>query len=878
MHESLPASFQRALIGYGVRLLACQLGQPLPLDGPLTRLLRADDAAAGAALAWARRQLDDDAPLERPAEAGRLRSIFSLLYHDDERRRKAAESFLPRRPLDLDLGAGEDMPAADLWAAFAERAARLRPGPGQLESFAALLARYGSSVAGSLDLPGISAYEQFRAVAALVATLPPGDETLLLVEGDLSGIQEMLYTITAKGAAKNLRGRSLYLQLLSDALARAILHALALPGVCLVYSAGGGFRLLARAGDAPALAEARRELNQRLLRLHGGELALALAWAPVAAADLTGAAFAQAAGALAELVDEQKARAFADLVTVEPGPVAGVVGSGSDHFCEICHVELPDTRFLRASGGEADALRCDQCDGFGERVGNVRPGESRGRRGLARLAADAARDLDAQLPTYLAVTVAPLPALPDPSAWYGHPAWETALAALGVSYHFTGRPRPGPGVTIYRLNASDCLPEDPSPECAYSFRFLALSTPRVTEEGAALERLRAFLGSASGARSEEEPGEATAIAGPTPEEQATGETREELQPGAIRTLTLMARWDSTGIERYGVLRMDIDDLGRLFHRRMERPGLLHSAALSAALTRFFEGWLNVICTEVAEDWQGAIARVTDDAGWQQRMRGRLKLEPGAELPARGKLPYVIYAGGDDLFVVGPWDVLPALAARIRRDLCSYVLRGYVERAAPLAEAPVTLSAGIVAESALYPLYQAADQAGEALRAAKRRTVRQAARGPAEWATVKDAITLLGVTVSWDELAQAERLAHTLARLIDVGVLAEERDEPNRAPHALIQLLAGVARSYADAGGEAAEERLAYGRWMPLLAYGLRRMADRAPAYNPELRRQILGLAGEALDLTRVAGAAQWHTMRFLGLPVRWAQLLIRTGG
>jgi len=445
--------------------------------------------------------------------------------------------------------------------------------------------------------------------------------------------------------------------------------------------------------------------------------------------------------------------------------------------------------------------------------------------------------------------------------WKGRPAWDVALAAFGVSYRFARQVEEEDGVTRYRLNDTNFLPDQPVAGCAYGFRFLALSTPRITEGGPALARLQTFV---------EQRRKSAKDAGSTDDDE------KDLTPGDIRPLGLIADWDSTGVDRYGVLRMDVDNLGRLFHWRLEFRSLLHTAALSGAFTRFFEGWLNTICDEVAESWQQDMVTITNDAGdggWRKRMC----VAPEEQTP-RCKQPYVIYAGGDDLLVVGPWDVLPPLAARIRRDMASYALRGYVAADPLSAPSPVTLSAGIAADSVLFPLYQAADRAGDALKSAKQRRQRSARGGVVEWEIVKDAITLLGVTVSWEEFAQAEQLAHTLARLIDLGEIAEVRQKADKAPHALIQMLASVARSYAESGGEASEERLAYGRWMPLLAYGLRRMADRVPSSNDELRQQILGLAGEALDLTRVAGAARWNTMCFLALPVRWAELLIRTGG
>ena len=408
------------------------------------------------------------------------------------------------------------------------------------------------------------------------------------------------------------------------------------------------------------------------------------------------------------------------------------------------------------------------------------------------------------------------------------------MQAFGYKYEFAQQTRLADRAFFYTVNDTDCVLKPVNGNCAYGFRFLANTTPRIRREDD-LKRLQKLM---------------------DPDD-------EERRAGDIRNTTLVARWDRAGIDRYGVLRMDVDDLGTLFSstERLENPSLPRRSALSAALDLFFEGWLNHLCEQAAQEWQGRAGQVTDDRDAGQRR----------------KLPYVIYAGGDDLFIVGPWDVLPVVGWHVRRNLASYVLRGYVDRKPELRYPPITVSAGIFAETAKFPLYQAAEQAREALNAAKRRQARRTVRGETELATVKDAVDFLDTTVSWEEFLRAEELALRLAEMIDRGV-PRNGGAPDRAPHALIQLLAAVAREYAAAGGAESEKRLAYGRWMPLLAYGLRRMVDRVPVAKRELREQMMGLAGDALDLTRAEGAAQWHTIRFLGLPVRWAEFLIRKGG
>ena len=102
----------------------------------------------------------------------------------------------------------------------------------------------------------------------------------LLVGGDISGVQDFIYTISADGAASALRGRSFYLQLLNEILPRLILDELHLPLTNLIYTGGGNFYLLVHASDQKKLDILRERISRILWAHHCGELYLALASLP----------------------------------------------------------------------------------------------------------------------------------------------------------------------------------------------------------------------------------------------------------------------------------------------------------------------------------------------------------------------------------------------------------------------------------------------------------------------------------------------------------------------------------------------------------------------------------------------------------------------
>ena len=276
--------------------------------------------------------------------------------------------------------------------------------------------------------------------------------------------------------------------------------------------------------------------------------------------------------------------------------------------------------------------------------------------------------------------------------------------------------------------------------------------------------------------------------------------------GTIRTFEQMAQV-ARGIKRMGILRMDVDDLGRIMVAGLKSRTMAATSTLSEALESFFAGWLNTICREVNEGY------AKDDVGKD-----------------RGDRLYVIYAGGDDLFIVGSWDLMPELAGRIRDDFRAY----------SGANPDLHISAGITLEGESFPLYQAADRAGKVLDVAK-----DYSRSDVK----KDAITFLDLTVKWDEWEEEVRpRLETITELVKKeksngeALAAGEAPEAGKAPAALLRVLQNVYAEYEDQLERSIEKLrdrndpvpeepqyempLCYGPWMWHEAYALTRMAAR----------------------------------------------------
>jgi CRISPR-associated protein Csm1 len=620
-------------------------------------------------------------------------------------------------------------PSGDPRAAFERDWRTLGDDPAfYFEAAAEVIRKHAWAVQGQCGEPGVSLYEEFKLLTALVyasGCAPQPAEQFLLIGGDFPGIQRAIYTITSKGAIRGLRGRSFFLQLLGDAVVRRLLGELGLPWQNVIYAAGGKFVILAQPGaDQTALA-CVDAINERLLDDFHGDLSLCVACQPIGVGELYGRAFDERWKELKDALGEAKQRPLVGLAQRSWDKLFSPFGAGTDKHCAVCHYDPPDERELHR-GGDGDWW-CEGCLGFNELAETLcfRHGY---------LSVDGRR--------------------PE----MGGQRWQERLYELsGLWYDL--HDQPPTGSWFYCLNNTDFCSVG-----AVGFRFLAIRTP--------VER-----------------------------DMETGQRKR------IVDFDTLARI-SNGIERIGILRMDVDSLGNIFGSYIQPPSLTHISAASAAMSLFFDGWLNVICEEV-----------------ERKCR-------------RPDSLYLVYAGGDDLFAVGPWDVMPELAQRIRSDLGHYVNHNPY----------ITISAGIAVEDEHFPLYQAAEHARKALDDEAKEYSRDGRQ--------KDAISFLGAVVGWEEWETVTSLRDELLGLLQ-----------DRMPSALVQTIRQMHAQYEQARErqKAKPGQLIYGRWMWMQAYTLTRLAEHHKEVR-DVKMRVNGLQKSLLDP---------QTIRLAGLSARWVQYLIR---
>lgn len=158
--------------------------------------------------------------------------------------------------------------------------------------------------------------------------------------------------------------------------------------------------------------------------------------------------------------------------------------------------------------------------------------------------------------------------------------------------------------------------------------------------------------------------------------------------GLLKTFAELAQ-DSQGIKRIGVLRADVDSLGKAFVNGFVRADdpqnkyryvtISRTATLSRSLSIFFKYHLNALLE-----------------------KGEFSL---SEKQGSRNI-VIVYAGGDDLFLVGAWDEVLTAALDIRRAFTSYT------------GGALTLSAGFAVFEPGYPISRMAAEAAALERAAK----------------------------------------------------------------------------------------------------------------------------------------------------------------
>jgi len=444
-----------------------------------------------------------------------------------------------------------------------------------------------------------------------------------LIHGDISGVQNFIYNIKTKSAAKSLKGRSLFLVLLSRFIAEHILKELDLPITNLLFCGGGHFYILAPKLSDEKLIELRKDANEKLFKEFKTKLYLAIGKTDLCAKDFVDGKIAEKWKEVAEKTGKQKIRRYNEFDDVFKKIFSSFEDGGNKEICSICGSEK---EIITKEEGKI----CKTCNSFIEFANYLKEVQD-----------------------------------------YGNIEMSKIMNKLLFLEQFN---------LLYNEVYSVTLQKTP-------FLNIPLGIP-LGEHG-----IKTF-------------------------EQLAEDWEEEKAEGK-----------HIGDEKIGILKMDVDNLGKIFTKGFDKKifvddeekiiskaTISRMSALSSKLSLFFEGYLN---------------KLIEDKKYKNHI-------------------YLIYAGGDDTFIVGRWDKVIELGYNIYNDFRKYTCENK----------DITISAGIVIVSPKYPLRKSADKAEEILEKAKN--------------SGKNSIAIFDESLKWDvdneinDFKEMQNIKKILVDCIDKG--------------------------------------------------------------------------------------------------------------
>ena len=438
------------------------------------------------------------------------------------------------------------------------------------------------------------------------------EKIYLLISGDISGIQDFIYTIPSKGALKTLRGRSLYIDLLLEEFIDEYLEQIGLSRANVLYSGGGHFYILAPniEDTKKAIDKLQAKMNRWLMENIGINLYLAIGMAECSANNLMKS---EAQGNLFAIVNKK----LKDDKTIRY--------SKDENFLEhIFNVEKEENTAKK---------ECNICHNLVDKLGKYNSDEEFACEFCLNL-----YKLGQDILTQDLVFV-------------------ISEEKIDGGIKIFGKDK---DLYMYAVNIEDID--------MFKGKILRIySKNNLLESDLAI---RLYLADYSAKNENDEV-----------------MTFDDLAKSSCKT--------DKGIKRLGVLRLDIDDLGIAFSSgfvsdkdkiedNLRYATLSRYADLSKDIAMFFKVAINKIC---AGDLIGCV-------DFEEKAFNIFGI---AKAPKRKV--NIIYAGGDDLFLVGAWDEVLEVAIDINRAFKQFT------------NGKLTLSAGMAMFSPTYPISKMAEIAG-----------------------------------------------------------------------------------------------------------------------------------------------------------------------
>jgi len=569
-----------------------------------------------------------------------------------------------------------------LWDAFTETlktipASHRRNWSLWLDHFDSLWAAFThaipSATAGNTK-PDVSLYDHSRTTAALATALwryhhdkqldqnqaidamrhrhDWDEKKLLVVMGDFFGIQEFIFAAggeTQRNAAKLLRGRSFHVSLLTECAALKVLESLQLPSTSQVINAAGKFLIVAPNSEATLrkLRLVQQEIDQWFLKHTYGQSGVGLTWESACCNDFLNkrkdreAPFKRLIGRLFHKLEEMKAKRYSLCCEHAPKPVFDSFLDEFDADKGVCAIDgrSPATEKIEPGAGKyVSQLAADQ----------IRIGRWLGHYARVLLTTENPNHhtLKLNLFGYWISFTGDEDATGKFGAWAKERklrrAWDYALPADMDSTLFSGYARRNINAYIPLFGELNAWDKDRYDGLGNMSKWDAFA-PKTFEHIA----------------------------------------RDDLW------VDESGKWK--GSDALMVLKGDVDNLGAIFEKGLERPTFAKWASLSRQMNAFFAVYLPMLCQK--------------------------------KYPST----YTVFAGGDDFFLIGPWKSTVKLIREMEQEFSRYVAGNH----------EIHFSAGLVMIKPGLPVHQLGEMAETALDASK-------------LYEGKNAITLFGETASWKD--------------------------------------------------------------------------------------------------------------------------------
>jgi CRISPR-associated protein Csm1 len=606
------------------------------------------------------------------------------------------------------------------------------------ETCLALMEKYFTTIPCQVKgLETVSLFDFMKSVAGFMVCLQESED-VLLVGGDISGIQSFIYDIIGKNASKNLKGRSFYLQILVDNALQKMLDNLGLFIGNVIYSSGGGFFILAPNNEEVinTIKSTSKEINKLIFDYHKTGLFLAVDLQKITLDNLL-----ITWKSLSEKLAKQKRVRYNQ----------NILGDYSFFF------EASETGGLQ----ERDAITNEEF-GFRER----------------KIALD---DNYIKVSTKRQIDLGRF--LKEANYWIKSKKGNALKKELKVPLfrnivNFFSDSLPNTQqANISTINDINFIPKRTNSN-AYSFTFYGgnkypINDTNELENGKVISR-----------------------------------------KGEIKTFDRLA--GEEGFRRLGVLRMDVDGLGAIFQKGF--PTFSQYSTLSRSLDWFFKGYLNTL-------WES-------DKKYKDNT-------------------YILYSGGDDLFIIGKWNNLIDLADEIHNQFRKWAC----------LNDKVGLSGGIAIVAPKFPIAKAASMAEDAEKLAKEHTCN---------GQEKNAFALMGIPLNWDyEYPLVQHLKNELVKIIS----------DDKMPKGFLQRITGF---YEQAKSQRAKGQNEAWRWR--IAYDFSQVRKRLKD-NQQSAKIFLDQVKEAVFTDRLLYLDKeyqklennkYNFLELLNLAARWAELEIRT--